>query len=46
MPISEKDPFERHHVNILDSQMAYVNVGEGDAVVFLHGNPTSWFPQR
>lgn len=46
MSISEKDSFERHHINILDSQMAYVNVGEGDAVVFLHGNPTSSYLWR
>jgi haloalkane dehalogenase len=46
MPISEKDSFERHHVDILDSQMAYVDVGAGDVVVFLHGNPTSSYLWR
>ena len=31
---------------ILGKQMAYVDVGEGDPVVFLHGNPTSSFLWR
>jgi haloalkane dehalogenase len=26
---------------VLDSEIAYVDVGTGDPVVFLHGNPTS-----
>lgn len=28
-------------VKVLDSEMAYVDIGEGPPVVFLHGNPTS-----
>jgi haloalkane dehalogenase len=28
-------------VKVLDSEMAYVDAGEGPPVVFLHGNPTS-----
>ena len=31
---------------ILGKQMSYVDVGEGDPVVFLHGNPTSSFLWR
>ena len=31
---------------ILGKQMAYVDVGEGDPIVFLHGNPTSSFLWR
>lgn len=31
---------------IHDKQMAYVDVGEGDSIVFLHGNPTSSFLWR
>jgi haloalkane dehalogenase len=39
--ISAADPFERERVAVLDSEIAYVDTGgEGDAVVFLHGNPT------
>lgn len=31
---------------ILGKQMAYIDVGEGDPIVFLHGNPTSSFLWR
>lgn len=39
-PISTEDVSYRKHVQVLDTQMAYVDVGEGDPIVFLHGNPT------
>jgi pimeloyl-ACP methyl ester carboxylesterase len=32
---------EKRRVDVLGSRMAYVEVGEGDPIVFLHGNPTS-----
>lgn len=32
---------EKRTTDVLDSTMAYVSVGEGDPIVFLHGNPTS-----
>lgn len=35
-----------HDVNILDSTMHYVDEGEGDPIVFLHGNPTSSYLWR
>ena len=31
---------------VLDSEMAYVDVGTGDPIVFLHGNPTSSYLWR
>jgi haloalkane dehalogenase len=34
------------HVSVLGQQMAYVEVGEGRPVVFLHGNPTSSYLWR
>ena len=37
--ISADDSFERKRIAVLDSEMAYVDVGSGDPVVFLHGNP-------
>jgi haloalkane dehalogenase len=40
------DPHERRRVRVLDSEMAYVDVGRGDPVVFLHGNPTSSYLWR
>ncbi len=45
--ISAADPFERQRVAVLDSEMAYIDTGgEGDAVVFLHGTPTSSYLWR
>lgn len=44
--ISPADPYERSRVAVLDTEMAYVNAGEGDPVVFLHGNPTSSYLWR
>ncbi|MEA3509923.1 MAG: haloalkane dehalogenase [Actinomycetota bacterium] len=37
---------EKHRIEILGSEMAYVDVGEGDPIVFLHGNPTSSYLWR
>lgn len=33
-------------VDVLDSEMAYVEIGSGDPIVFLHGNPTSSYLWR
>ena len=37
---------EKHRVEVLGSEMAYIDVGEGDPIVFLHGNPTSSYLWR
>ena len=39
-PISTEDVSYRKRVPVLDTNMAYVDAGEGDPIVFLHGNPT------
>ena len=44
--ISANDPYERKRVAVLDSELAYVDTGSGDPVVFLHGNPTSSYLWR
>jgi len=48
--ISATDPFERHRVAVLDSEMSYIDTGPGAAgsqpIVFLHGNPTSSYLWR
>lgn len=44
--IAVTDPYRRHRVPVLDSEMSYVDTGEGDPVVFLHGNPTSSYLWR
>jgi len=38
--ISTEDVSYRKRVPVLDTELAYVDVGEGDPIVFLHGNPT------
>jgi haloalkane dehalogenase len=38
--ISTEDISYRKRVSVLDTNMAYVDAGEGDPIVFLHGNPT------
>lgn len=44
--ISPNDPHPRKRAKVLDSEMAYVDLGSGDPVVFLHGNPTSSYLWR
>jgi haloalkane dehalogenase len=44
--ISATDPYERKRLAVLDSEIAYVDTGEGDPIVFLHGNPTSSYLWR
>jgi haloalkane dehalogenase len=44
--ISAVDRYERKRIAVLDSELAYVDVGSGDAMVFLHGNPTSSYLWR
>lgn len=45
-PISPLDPHPRQRVRVLDSEMSYVDTGDGDPIVFLHGNPTSSYLWR
>jgi haloalkane dehalogenase len=47
--MASPDPSERYpkkSVEVLGRKMAYVEVGEGDPIVFLHGNPTSSYLWR
>jgi haloalkane dehalogenase len=39
--ISAADPHPRKTLDVLDSQISYIDIGEGDPIVFLHGNPSS-----
>jgi haloalkane dehalogenase len=45
-PISAADFPMRERVRLLDGELAYVDVGRGAPVVFLHGNPTSSYLWR
>ena len=48
--ISAEDNYPRQRVSILDTDMAYIDVGQdvgqGDPIIFLHGNPTSSYLWR
>lgn len=37
---------EKKHVTVLGKDMAYIETGTGDPIVFLHGNPTSSYVWR
>jgi haloalkane dehalogenase len=39
-------PYQKQRRRILGREMAYVEVGQGDPIVFLHGNPTSSYLWR
>ncbi len=38
--ISAAFPFKAHYMEVLGSRIHYVDEGQGDPVLFLHGNPT------
>jgi haloalkane dehalogenase len=44
--VSAADRHPRRRASVLDSEIAYVDSGAGDPVVFLHGNPTSSYLWR
>ena len=44
--ISSAFPFEGKYLEVLGSKMHYVDVGRGDPILFLHGNPTSSYLWR
>ena len=44
--ISTEDICFRKRVSVLDTNMAYVDAGEGDPIVFLHDNPTPSYVRR
>jgi haloalkane dehalogenase len=44
--ISAAFPYRKQRRQVLDREMAYVDVGKGDPIVLLHGNPTSSYLWR
>ena len=44
--ISSAFPYQKQRMRVLGSEMAYVEVGEGDPIVLLHGNPDSSYGWR
>ena len=44
--ISAAFPFESKYATVDGAKMHYVDVGEGDPILFLHGNPTSSYLWR
>lgn len=45
-PAIRPRPHPKHHVEVNGRRTAYVEMGRGDPVVFLHGNPTSSYLWR
>ena len=46
MPISAEFPYESRFIEVNGSKMHYVEEGEGDPILLLHGNPTSSYLWR
>ena len=44
--VSAGFPFESNYVTVDGSKMHYIDVGQGDPILFLHGNPTSSYLWR
>jgi haloalkane dehalogenase len=44
--ISPADPHPRRRIAVRDSEISHVDLGSGDPIVFLHGNPTSSYLWR
>ena len=44
--ISAEMPYESRFIEVLGSQIHYVEGGQGDPILFLHGNPTSSYLWR
>ncbi|MFJ9760572.1 haloalkane dehalogenase [Streptomyces sp. NPDC101149] len=44
--ISATFPYQKQRRGVLDIEMAYVEIGDGDPIVLLHGNPTSSYLWR
>ncbi len=44
--ISDVMPYEKRFVKVFDRSMAYIETGQGNPIVFLHGNPTSSYLWR
>lgn len=44
--ITANDTHPRRRVPVLDTEMSYVDTGDGDPIIFLHGNPTSSYLWR
>ena len=44
--IASETPYTHEYVSILGSKIAYINVGKGDPILFLHGQPTSSYLWR
>ncbi len=44
--LSAEFPYESNYIEILGSKMHYIDQGQGDVFLFLHGNPTSSYLWR
>ena len=45
-PIPADFPYASKYIDVLGSKMHYIDEGEGDPIVFIHGNPASSYLWR
>jgi haloalkane dehalogenase len=45
-PITGDFPYKMKRMSVVDNELAYIDIGSGAPVVFLHGNPTSSYLWR
>jgi len=45
-PISAEFPYQSHYLIVNGSRMRYIMLGQGDPILFVHGNPTSSYLWR
>ena len=44
--ISADFPYESHYIEVAGAKVHYIEKGQGDPILFLHGNPTSSYLWR
>lgn len=44
--ISAEERYVKHRITVLGHKMAYIDEGQGDPIIFLHGNPSSSYEWR
>ena len=44
--LSASDHSSRRRIKVIDTEISYVDIGSGEPIVFLHGNPTSSYLWR
>jgi len=46
LEIPSETKYTHNYIDVLGSRMAYIDVGQGDPILFVHGQPTSSYLWR